>query len=154
MGTTMTAAIIVEDRLHVGHVGDSRLYHMGSGQLHQVTQDHSLVGELVRMGELTSDQAMTHPQRNIVTRALGTEWDVVIDCFSLELSVGDSLLLCTDGLTSMIRYQELADRLAVPSASEHIASSLINEANARGGYDNISVIVCQVGPGEVGGGAA
>ncbi|MGE5654012.1 MAG: Stp1/IreP family PP2C-type Ser/Thr phosphatase [Bacillota bacterium] len=152
MGTTMTAALVVNDRLYVGHVGDSRLYHLGSGELHQITNDHSLVGELVRTGELTADEAMTHPQRNLVLRALGTDWDVAIDTASLELSIGDTLLLCTDGLSNLVRASELEDALQSDEGVEWTAHALVSEANARGGYDNVSVIVARIQSDSNGGG--
>lgn len=153
MGTTMTAALMVGDRMYVGHVGDSRLYHLGSGSLHQITHDHSLVGELVRTGELTADEAMTHPQRNLVLRALGTDWEVTIDTASLELSCGDTLLLCTDGLSNLVRESELATALKSSNNVERIAEGLVAEANSRGGYDNVSVIVARVQSDDNGGGA-
>ncbi len=152
MGTTMTAALVVGERLYIGHVGDSRLYHLGSGMMHQITNDHSLVGELVRTGELTTDEAMTHPQRNLVLRALGTDWDVTIDTACLELTSGDSLLLCTDGLSNLVRSTELAAALQSSQSVEQIAQALVQEANARGGYDNVSVIVARVQSNSDGGG--
>lgn len=152
MGTTMTAALVVGDRLYLGHVGDSRLYHLGSGSLHQITNDHSLVGELVRNGELSSDEAMTHPQRNLLIRALGTDGKVVIDTISLELSAGDSLLLCTDGLSNLVRASELAVALTGTEAAEQIAARLVEQANSRGGYDNVSVIIARVQSDGNGGG--
>ena len=110
MGTTVTVALIDEHAgtLTVAHVGDSRAYLYRDGALEQLTTDHSLVGELVRSGRLTEDEAAVHPHRSVITRALGTEEDVEVDTRTLEIAPGDLVLLCSDGLSAMVRDDEIA----------------------------------------------
>src|SRR5579884_1523417 len=107
MGTTLTAAYLTDSQLAIAHVGDSRAYLFRDGELSRLTQDHSLVDELVRQGKLTEEQAAEHPQRSIITRALGPEPDVMIDTFTYPVRAGDVLLLCSDGLTSMISEETM-----------------------------------------------
>src|ERR1700730_10090273 len=109
MGTTMTVALVHDDgAVTIGHVGDSRAYRLRDGQLEQLTDDHSLVAELVRRGELSADEAAVHPQRSVITRALGTEADVDVDAFTVEAKDGDLFLLCSDGLTTMVDVDTIA----------------------------------------------
>ena len=142
MGTTLTAGTLVAgDTVLVGHVGDSRAYLLHDGELRQVTDDHSLVEELVREGRLTADEAAVHPQRSIITRALGVDASVEVDVYPVELVPGDRLLLCSDGLTGMVPEDEI---LRVVTESENVEAAcqqLIDEANERGGLDNITAIL-------------
>jgi PPM family protein phosphatase len=149
MGTTMTVALLEDDRVAFGHVGDSRAYLIRDGQLEQLTDDHSLVAELVRSGKLTPEEAETHPQRSVITRALGTEADVDVDTFSVAVEPGDLFLLCSDGLTSMIDDQTILGAVEQNRGNlEEAAKALVNAANRGGGEDNITVIFFEVAGGE------
>ena len=149
MGTTLTAAYLDDGHVAIAHVGDSRAYLFRDGELRRLTQDHSLVDELVRRGKLTEEQAAEHPQRSIITRALGIEPEVEVDTWSYPVRAGDVLLLCSDGLTSMVPEERVAAILAPAPTLERAASHLIEEANAAGGRDNITVILARLE--EVGG---
>ena len=141
MGTTLTAALLAEEQLAIAHVGDSRAYLFRDGALQRLTSDHSLVGELVRQGKLTEEQAEEHPQRSIITRALGPEPTVEVDTWTYPVRAGDVLLLCSDGLTSMITEERIADVLNTSADLRLAADRLIDEANAAGGRDNITVVL-------------
>jgi serine/threonine protein phosphatase PrpC len=141
MGTTLTAAYLDDGHLALAHVGDSRAYLFRAGRLERLTQDHSLVSELVRHGKLTEEQAAEHPQRSIITRALGPEPDVEVDTSSHPVQAGDVLLLCSDGLTSMLAEERIAEVLAGTRTLREAAERLIAEANAAGGRDNITVVL-------------
>jgi len=142
MGTTMTAGTLAAgDTFLVGHVGDSRAYLLRDGELAQVTEDHSLVEEMVRGGELTPEQAEVHPRRSIVTRALGIEPGVQVDVYTVELHEGDRVLLCSDGLTGMVRADDIAGILQREPDPQKAANQLIEAANAAGGEDNITALV-------------
>lgn len=143
MGTTFDAATIAGDKLYIVHVGDSRLYLVRNGELQQITQDHSWVMEMVRQGKLTQEEALVHPQKNIITRALGTEEAVEADTVIEPLSENDSILLCTDGLTNMLTDDKIQSILVSQDTLEHRAERLIAEANAGGGLDNISIIIIE-----------
>jgi protein phosphatase len=144
MGTTVAIAIARGEQLCLGHVGDSRVYLIADGQLRRLTQDHSLVSQMVRDGQITAEQARTHHLRNVITRSLGFEASAQPDLQVLRWSAGDCLVLCSDGLTNMLTDEEIAAEVRRPGAS--VASTcgrLIALANERGGSDNISVIVAQ-----------
>src|SRR5437588_2649643 len=128
MGTTLTAAYLDGYNLAIAHVGDSRAYLLRDGELKRLTRDHSLVDELVRQGKLTEDQAAEHPQRSIMTRALGPEPSVEVDTWSYPLRAGDVILLCSDGLTSMISEQKIVDVLASTPDLQQAAEGLIADA--------------------------
>jgi protein phosphatase len=149
MGTTMTVAILTDDgRVTIGHVGDSRAYRLRDDRLEQLTDDHSLVAELVRRGELTPQEAAVHPQRSVITRALGTEADVDVDVFSVEAEDGDLYLLCSDGLSTMVDSETIAEILRKNRRSlESATQALIKAANDRGGDDNITAILFAVADG-------
>jgi protein phosphatase len=149
MGTTLTAAYLDDDHLAVAHVGDSRAYIFRDGELTRLTQDHSLVEELVRQGKLTEEQAAEHPQRSIITRALGIEGDVEVDTWSYPMRAGDVILLCSDGLTSMIGEEQIARILSGETSLDRVADGLIGAANDAGGRDNITVVLFRLE--EVGG---
>jgi protein phosphatase len=144
MGTTLTAAYLDDSDLAIAHVGDSRAYLFRDGSLQRLTDDHSLVGELVRRGKLTEEQAEEHPQRSIITRALGPEPTVDVDTWSYAVRDGDILLLCSDGLTSMIAEQKITEVLGSAGTLDEAGDRLIAEANAAGGRDNITVVLARL----------
>src|SRR5947209_5923498 len=141
MGTTLTAAYLEDASLAIAHVGDSRAYLFRERRLKRLTRDHSLVDELVRRGKLTEEQAAEHPQRSIITRALGPEPDVEVDTWTYPVRSGDVLLLCSDGLTSMVSEERMEEILASSDSLNAAAQALIDEANAAGGRDNITVVL-------------
>jgi protein phosphatase len=141
MGTTITAALVTEDGVAVGHVGDSRGYRLRDGQLEQLTEDHSLVADLVRSGRLTPDEADSHPQRSVITRALGTDAHVDVDTFTADVQAGDVFLLCSDGLTTMIGDEEITETVARASSLEQATKALVRAANKAGGEDNVTVVL-------------
>ena len=142
MGTTLTAGMLGSDGyLVVGHVGDSRAYLARDGELTQITNDHSLVEEMVRGGELTREQAEVHPRRSIITRALGIDPQVEVDEFPLELRPGDRILFCSDGLTTMVRPDEIASILGREHDPKRAAQLLVDAANAAGGEDNVTAVI-------------
>jgi len=141
MGTTMTVALVEDSRVVIGHVGDSRAYLVRDSRLEQLTEDHSLVNELVRSGKLSREEAESHPQRSVITRALGSDPDVDIDIFTVAARSGDVFLLCSDGLTTMVRDDDiLATVERHRSDLEAAARALIDRANRGGGEDNITVV--------------
>src|SRR5947209_4482092 len=144
MGTTLTAAYLDAAQLAIAHVGDSRAYLFRDGGLRRLTQDHSLVGELVARGKLTEEQAAEHPQRSIITRALGPEPEVEVDTWTYPVRAGDVLMLCSDGLTSMVSEERVEEILASSDSLKMAAQALIDEANAAAGRDNITVVLFRV----------
>ena len=141
MGTTCTAAYVAEEEVILAHVGDSRCYLMRNGELARLTHDHSLVDELIRRGKLTEEEAEVHPQRSVITRALGAEADVQVDTERVSARHGDVFLLCSDGLTGMVREPQVKRILNEAPALEAAGRNLIAAANAAGGRDNITVIL-------------
>jgi PPM family protein phosphatase len=141
MGTTLIAAVVGDHDVSVAHVGDSRLYLLRDGTLQQLTSDHSLVEEFVKQGRLTREQAERHPQRSVITRALGPEADVEVDTFSFPAKDGDVFLLCSDGLSTMLPDEEIRDILAHDVPLEEAGEALVAAANERGGRDNITVVL-------------
>jgi protein phosphatase len=150
MGTTMTVALFRDDGVvTIGHVGDSRAYLLRDGALDQLTDDHSLVAELVRRGELSPEEAEVHPQRSVITRALGTDPDVDVDTFTLQAREGDLFLLCSDGLTTMVDVETITKIVARNQSDLRAAArALIKEANDRGGDDNITTVLFDVAEGD------
>jgi protein phosphatase len=148
MGTTLTALALVnedgEERLAVVNVGDSRAYLLQQGEFEQLTEDHSLVEQLVREGQLTPEEAQVHPQRSIITRALGLDPEVEVDSWELTPYKGDRILLCSDGLTNEVSDDEIASTLRSVSDPEEAARQLVNEARDHGGSDNITCVVVDV----------
>jgi protein phosphatase len=140
MGTTLVGCTICGDQLLIANVGDSRLYNYKDG-FRQITVDHSLVEEMVRAGTLDRKYARIHPERNVITRAIGAEEGVQVDFFRLPLSECGLILMCTDGLTSMIDDDEIESVLAQQGSLEEKAKALVARANEAGGKDNISVIL-------------
>ncbi len=144
MGCTASCCLIEEGKMAIAHVGDSRIYLLRHGSLVRVTHDHSYVEELVDSGQITADEARTHPSRSIITRALGSDPDMYADHFSLEVSNGDRVILCSDGLSSMIADSEI-EALAVSSATpQQAADNLVAAALTAGGLDNVTVVVVDV----------
>lgn len=143
MGTTVVAASCDGDTLSIANVGDSRLYIIGGHEIRQITRDHSWVEEMVRRGGLGRDEARNHPDKNIITRAVGAEDTVKADFFSVELREGDLILMCTDGLTNMLEDEEI--RMILDGARDIVekAEELVRRANENGGMDNISVILIE-----------
>ena len=146
MGTTLTLGLFEPaGSLRVGHIGDSRMYLYREGDLTQLTRDHTLVAELVAMGQITEEQAETHPRRHLVTRVIGTE-TVDVDEFDVELSPGDRVLLFSDWLNSMLRDTRIAEILRKADSPSDAAWKLVEAANAAGGNDNTTVAVVDVSP--------
>jgi protein phosphatase len=148
MGTTFTAVLVSGREVAVGHVGDSRLYRLRDGAFERLTDDHSLVEELVRQGKLTPQEAEVHPQRSIITRALGPESDVKVDTFTHTARDGDVYLLCSDGLSGMASDDQMAEILRGSRSLEDAARGLIDAANAAGGKDNITAVLFRVAEDE------
>ncbi len=140
MGTTAVVCCITGTEAYFANVGDSRAYLLGMDGMEQITEDHSFVMELLRQGEITPEEAERHPQKNVITRALGTERTVQTDLFHCDLQPDDMLLLCSDGLTGMLLEEEIAAVMWLEEPLEIRVDKLIDMANERGGYDNITVI--------------
>jgi PPM family protein phosphatase len=147
MGTTITAAIVDAqgEEVGIGHVGDSRAYRLRRGRLEQLTRDHSLVEEMRRKGQITDAQAEEHPQRSIITRALGPEAEVEVDVQTVPAAPGDVFLLCSDGLTTMVDEQRIAAVLTGSSSMVEAVRTLVDEANGAGGRDNITALAFRLG---------
>jgi PPM family protein phosphatase len=145
MGTTITVALVEDGTVAIGHVGDSRAYLIRNAKLEQLTEDHSLVAELVRSGRLSPEEAESHPQRSVITRALGTDPDVDVDSFSVEGKPGDLFLICSDGLTSMVDDETILDAVErLRSDFDGLAKELVSAANRSGGEDNITVVFFEI----------
>ena len=144
MGTTTTALVLLPGRYLVGQVGDSRAYILRDGEFFQLTKDHSYVQEQVDLGLLTAEQARVHPYSNVITRCIGANSDVVPDLYFGALRTGDTLLLASDGLTGMLEDEQLNAILSAEEDPQHMVDRMINEANRRGGLDNITAIVIRI----------
>lgn len=144
MGTTLVAAAVVGEFAYVANVGDSRLYLINDG-IRQVTRDHSLVEEMIRMGEIRPEEARTHPDKNIITRAIGAEDTVDIDFFEVELKQGDTLLMCSDGLSNMVEDERIGELVRASGGDlAQKGEALVREANQNGGKDNIAIILVEI----------
>lgn len=143
MGTTVVAATIIGTHLHVANVGDSRLYVTDHEAIRQITRDHSLVEEMVRLGEMNKAEAKDHPDKNIITRAIGVTTDLIVDFFEVELRPGDTVLMCSDGLTNMVDDEEIRAIIAEKNNVKEKAERLIETANEHGGKDNITVVLVE-----------
>ncbi|MNL34615.1 Serine/threonine phosphatase stp [compost metagenome] len=141
MGTTVTAALVFGQNVFIGHVGDSRAYLINREGIEKVSRDHSLVGRLVEIGQITLEEAAIHPQRNLIYRSLGTYPNVEVDLYQRPLKIGDWLLLCSDGLTGHVADEELQEVVINTSDPNLAARRLVNLANQRGGEDNITVVL-------------
>ena len=147
MGTTMTVALLDGDIVRIGHVGDSRAYLVREGRLEQLTEDHSLVNELLKSGKLSPQEAELHPQRSVITRAVGTDPDVDVDAFAVDTSVGDIFLLCSDGLTDMVGDEDILELVERNRRDlDAAAKALVGAANKGGGDDNITVVAFEIAP--------
>ena len=144
MGTTIVAATIVDNTMYVANVGDSRLYLIRDDKMEQITEDHSLVEEMVKRGEITPTDAKMHPNKNIITRALGANKTVAVDFFEIEVDTTDKVLLCSDGLTNMVEEQEIVDVVNYTDDMEKTVKKLVQKANQYGGKDNISVVLVEI----------
>jgi len=142
MGTTLTVAFFKNGYAYIGNIGDSRAYLFRNNKITQLTLDHSYVAELVRKGKLTKREARHHPQKNMITRAVGTEKDIEVDVFYQKLIPDDVIILCTDGLTNMLDDEEIANILR-DSGFDESPQKLVDAANEKGGYDNITVILAR-----------
>jgi serine/threonine protein phosphatase PrpC len=146
MGTTITAALVEGAKVTFGHVGDSRAYLVRDGVIEQLTEDHSLVNELMKSGKLSAEEAETHPQRSVITRALGTDPDVDVDTFVVEARENDLFLICSDGLTTMVGDEDILELLEkYHDDLDRAAKSLVAAANRAGGEDNITVVAFTIG---------
>ena len=144
MGTTMTAAMLEGERLIIAQVGDSRAYLLHQGKLQQLTRDHSLMADMIEAGQLTPEEARSHPNRSVITRALGSDPHTQPDLYEINVETGDRLLICSDGLSGMVCDNEIESTLARVRDPQRCASQLVNEAIANGGHDNVTVIVANV----------
>lgn len=142
MGTTIVAACVNGNVLEVANVGDSRLYVIGD-DIRQITIDHSLVEEMIRMGGLDREAARNHPEKNIITRAVGADRNVNVDCFAVELEKDEMVLMCSDGLTNMLEDSEILSIIKKEDEIQNRALALIKEANEKGGKDNIAVVLIE-----------
>lgn len=148
MGTTVVGLLVSGNVAAVAHVGDSRAYRLRDGRLEQLTQDHTWVNEQVVAGFLSREQARSHPLKNVVTRALGGESDVLVDVREVEVQPGDLFLLCSDGLTGMLSDADIGERLSSGRSLHEICRSLVTDSNARGGIDNITVVLLAAEEGD------
>ncbi|HEY9577025.1 MAG TPA: Stp1/IreP family PP2C-type Ser/Thr phosphatase [Pseudobacillus sp.] len=147
MGTTLVAAICTASFCTIANIGDSRGYLFNENGLTQVTEDHSLVNELVKSGEITKEDAENHPRKNVLTRALGTERDIIADFYTVMFEQGDLLLLCSDGLSNKLAQQEIQQILEADLSIEEKADSFIQMANENGGEDNITLVILKYSAG-------
>jgi protein phosphatase len=149
MGTTMTVAVVEDGVVVIGHVGDSRAYLVRDGRMEQLTDDHSLVNELLKSGKLSPEEAEGHPQRSVITRAVGTDPDVDVDAFSIDAQEGDVFLLCSDGLTDMVEDVDILDLIErYRDDLDRAVRSLIAAANRGGGEDNITAVAFRIAAGD------
>ena len=144
MGTTVTAALLTGGKVTLGHVGDSRGYRIRDGELEQLTEDHSLVGDLMRSGRLTPEEADAHPQRSVITRALGTDPEVAVDTLVVDAEPGDLFLLCSDGLTTMVTDDDILGILSAAPTLDDAARELVRAANSGGGEDNVTIVLFRI----------
>ena len=133
--------LVLDQELYVGHVGDSRAYLLRDGELTQITQDHSMVGELLRTGSITKEEAVNHPKKNIILRALGVRKDLKVDVFTRNLTDGDKVVLCTDGLTNMVTDEKIMEIMKNEEDSSSTCSTLVNISNENGGIDNTTIML-------------
>jgi PPM family protein phosphatase len=146
MGTTMTVALVEDGGVVIGHVGDSRAYLVREGRIEQLTEDHSLVNELLKSGKLSPEEADTHPQRSVITRAVGTDPDVDVDSFVVDAREGDVFLICSDGLTDMVADDDILAVVEQNHANlDTVTKQLVAAANRGGGEDNITVVTFGIG---------
>lgn len=143
MGTTLVAVFVQKEEAYIVNVGDSRCYYVTGDEISQITEDHSVVGLMVARGQITEEEARIHPNKNLITRAVGTEPDVECDCFYLSLEAGDRLLLCSDGLSNLVTKTEILFEVAHGDSREDICFRLIDIAKERGASDNVTVVLME-----------
>ena len=143
MGTTAVLCIVENDTLHIMYAGDSRVYLLDNEKIKQITKDHSVVQEMVDSGKITQEDAKNHPQKNIITRALGVRKNIELDYMKIKIKTNEIILLCTDGLTNEVSESEIHD-ICIKNNISEIPEKLIRKANKAGGHDNITVAVAQV----------
>lgn len=143
MGTTISLCYIYKSHIYIGHVGDSRIYKIKDHGIKQVTEDHSLINELIKTGKISEEEAKHHPQKNVIMRAVGTSKEIEIDISEVKFKKGEKLLLCSDGLSNMLSEEEMLGILKMNSSLENIGEKLINMAKENGGYDNVSLILIE-----------
>jgi protein phosphatase len=141
MGTTATVAVTVADKVYVGHIGDSRAYHLRGGEIVQITEDHSVVAQLLRARAITPAEAQRHPYRNVITRCLGMQMEIEADTFEVDWQIGDRLLLCSDGLSGLVSDEEMAKITVEFPEPQAACERLVALALERGGYDNVTVVL-------------
>jgi len=144
MGTTLIIAVLKNKKLSIGHIGDSRVYLVRENSIQKVTSDHSFIEELVRNGSITKDEAINHPKKNMITRAVGYELDLEVDTYEIDFIENDVVLLCTDGLTNMLNEEEILDIIIKIQDPQVACDTLIQNANNKGGEDNITVIIGRI----------
>lgn len=144
MGTTLIITVLKNRKLYIGHVGDSRVYIIREDSIEKVTWDHSFIEELVKNGSITRDEAVNHPKRNLITRAVGYELGLQVDTYEIDLKDNDIILLCTDGLTNMLTEEEILDIIKNNEEPQDACDTLIQKANNNGGEDNTTVIVGKI----------
>ena len=144
MGTTLIISVLKNRKLYIGHVGDSRVYIIRDNLIEKVTWDHSFIEELVKNGSITKDEAVNHPNKNMITRAVGYELGLQVDTYEVDIKENDIILLCTDGLTNMLTEEEILDIITSNDEPQNVCDTLIQNANNRGGEDNITVIVGKI----------
>lgn len=143
MGTTLVAVFLQDNGAYIVNVGDSRCYYVAEKRIMQITEDHSVVGLMVARGQITEEEARVHPNKNLITRAVGTEQDVECDCFYLSMEPGEHLVLCTDGLSNLVTKQELLEMVTDADDRKDGCASLIELAKARGASDNVTVVLLE-----------
>ena len=142
MGTTFVVCTVIGEQIYIANVGDSRLY-LVNNEIQQITRDHSLVEEMITLGEIDRKNARTHEKKNIITRAVGVDSEVIPDFFEIDYAKGDIILMCSDGLSNMIEDEDMRDIIHQSGELEEKADRLIEVANINGGRDNISVVLVQ-----------
>jgi protein phosphatase len=144
MGTTLIVSILLGKKLYIGHIGDSRVYLIRDNKINKITSDHSLVEELLRSGTLTKEEAENHPKKNIITRAIGCSLVIDVDTYKQDVKEGDTILMCTDGLTNMVNESEIKNIIEKETDVDIASENLIKAANKNGGEDNITVILFKI----------
>ena len=149
MGSTCVAISVMGGRVHLAYLGDSRAYLIRTGEIQQLTSDHRVIQPMLDRGEISEDEARTHPMRNVLTRSVGVEADVEVSTADIPIENGDRILLCSDGLSDLVPPDALLEKVLDHVNLEDLATELVDSANAAGGHDNISVVVVQIGPESV-----
>lgn len=144
MGTTLSMVLLKDNRIYIGHVGDSRIYLIRNNAILRLTEDHSLVAELIKSGTIKPEEANSHPQKNVITKALGTEYTIEPDISQIDLQWDDYILICTDGLSNAVCEDDMINTIINTSDLNEACDLLINKAKERGGFDNITAVVVQM----------